>query len=387
MVHGMGADRTVRFIHTADLQLGMTRHFLEGEAQARFTQARIDVIGRIGAVAGERDCAFVVVAGDVFDSNFVDRQVLLRSLQAMGATGVPFYLLPGNHDTIGAGSVYRDPQFLAACPPTVRVLTDAEPVDAGDGVQVVGAPWSTKRPGADLVTAAVADLPADGTIRVAVGHGAVRGVAYDGEALSLIEPDGLRPHLDRGAVHYVALGDRHSTTCVDGLDGRVWYSGAPEPTSHTEVDPGNVLVVEAGPESCSVESVRVGEWSFHSFEPLPLDGAEDVDLLERRLAELERPSCSIVRIAPVGSVNLRDHARYEQVVEHASTLLASLQEWGRRSDLVVVPDVADMEDLGLSGPAAATLDELRELAASGTSGAEVAADALGLLHRLVRGVQ
>ena len=32
----------VRFPHTSDWQLGMTRHFLEGEAQARYSAARID---------------------------------------------------------------------------------------------------------------------------------------------------------------------------------------------------------------------------------------------------------------------------------------------------------------------------------------------------------
>ena len=34
----------VRFLHTSDWQLGMTRHFLEGEAQARYSAARIDAI-------------------------------------------------------------------------------------------------------------------------------------------------------------------------------------------------------------------------------------------------------------------------------------------------------------------------------------------------------
>ena len=41
--------RGMRFLHTADWQLGMTRHFLDADAQARFTAARMDVIGRIGA--------------------------------------------------------------------------------------------------------------------------------------------------------------------------------------------------------------------------------------------------------------------------------------------------------------------------------------------------
>ena len=40
----------MRFLHTADWQIGMTRHYLDAEAQARFGAARIDAIRRIGAV-------------------------------------------------------------------------------------------------------------------------------------------------------------------------------------------------------------------------------------------------------------------------------------------------------------------------------------------------
>ena len=72
----------VKFLHTADWQLGMTRHFLAGEAQPRFDGARIDVIRTIGALAVDEGCSFVVVCGDVFESNQVSRQVILRAFEA-----------------------------------------------------------------------------------------------------------------------------------------------------------------------------------------------------------------------------------------------------------------------------------------------------------------
>ena len=55
-----------RFLHTADWQLGMTRHFLSPEAQGRFAQDRIDAIRQIGDIAREQGAQFVVVCGDVF---------------------------------------------------------------------------------------------------------------------------------------------------------------------------------------------------------------------------------------------------------------------------------------------------------------------------------
>ena len=41
----------MRFLHTADWQLGMTRHFLAGDAQPRYSAARRDAVAGLGALA------------------------------------------------------------------------------------------------------------------------------------------------------------------------------------------------------------------------------------------------------------------------------------------------------------------------------------------------
>ena len=46
----------MRFVHTADWQLGMTRHFLAGEAQPRYSAARRDVVAGLRAVAADVRC-------------------------------------------------------------------------------------------------------------------------------------------------------------------------------------------------------------------------------------------------------------------------------------------------------------------------------------------
>ena len=113
----------VRFLHSADWQLGMTRHFLGAEAQARFAAARTEVIRTIGSLAVSEGCTFVVVAGDVFESNHVERQVVVRALEAMSATpAVTFHLLPGNHDPLDAASVFRSPTFVEHRPGNVLLV-------------------------------------------------------------------------------------------------------------------------------------------------------------------------------------------------------------------------------------------------------------------------
>ena len=93
----------MKFLHTADWQLGMTRHFLDGDAQARYSAARRDAVAALGALARQTGADFVVVAGDVFDANQLAPMVISQSLEAIRAIGVPVYLLPGNHDPLDAG--------------------------------------------------------------------------------------------------------------------------------------------------------------------------------------------------------------------------------------------------------------------------------------------
>ena len=96
----------MRFVHTADWQLGMTRYFLNGEAQPRYSAARRDVVAGIGPLALNAGAEFVVVAGDVFEDNQLAPRDVSQSLEAMRAIGIPVYLLPGNHDPLDAASVY-----------------------------------------------------------------------------------------------------------------------------------------------------------------------------------------------------------------------------------------------------------------------------------------
>jgi DNA repair exonuclease SbcCD nuclease subunit len=370
-----------KFVHTADWQLGMTRHFLADEAQARFTAARIEAITSIGALAVEEGCSFVVVGGDVFESNQVERQVVVRSLEAMKSTpDVTFYLLPGNHDPLDAASVFRSKTFLDNCPGNVVVLENSDPVLASDGIEIVGAPWPNKRPLVDLVTHAVTELPSDGTLRVVVGHGGTDSLSPDPNNPALVVLRDLEASIAAGTVHYVALGDRHSTTEVGGT-GRIWYSGAPEPTAYDEIDPGNVLIVDLSPDSVTVERRRVGTWQFVRRD-FDVTGPEDCQKVEHFLEEISDKARTIVKLSLVGQLSLADMARLEATLDHASDLLGALERWERRCDLVVLPDDDDFGGLGLSGFAAAGLEDLRALGAGAGDDALTARDALGLLYRL-----
>src|SRR6201993_2519284 len=289
----------MRFVHTADWQLGMTRHFLAGEAQPRYSAARRDAVAGLGSLAAEVDAEFVVVAGDVFEHNQLAPQVIGQSLEAMRAIGIPVYLLPGNHDPLDASSVYTGALFSAERPENVIVLDKAGVHQVRPGVEIVAAPWQSKAPTTDLVAEALDGLAESSATRILVAHGGVDILDPDREKPSLIRLAMLDDALAGGALHYVALGDKHSLTRVGG-SGRVWYPGSPEVTNFDDVesDPGYVLIVdidESDPRrAVTVESRHVGHWRFVPLHR-QVDTSRDVTDLDMNLDLMTDKERTVVR--------------------------------------------------------------------------------------------
>ena len=377
----------MRFVHTADWQLGMTRHFLNGEAQPRYSAARRDAVAALRDVVAEAGAEFVVVAGDVFEHNQLAPQVVAQSLEAMRTIGVRVYLLPGNHDPLDAGSVYTSPLFLAQCPENVTVLSADGRYQVRPGVELVCAPWRSKKPTRDLVGGVLDGMEADGVVRIVVGHGGVDVFEPDRDKPSLIRLASVEAALERGAVHYVALGDKHSRMKV-GSTGRVWYSGSPEVTNydHIEPDSGQVLVVDVAEDDPAhpvhVEPRRVGRWRFLTLRHT-VDNGRDVVDLDINLDNLPDKERTVVQLGITGTVSVTDMAALEECMGKYSRLFAALSMWDKETDLAVLPADGEFDELGVGGFAAAAVDELVATARTDGPQSDDARAALALLLRLV----
>lgn len=381
----------MRFLHTADWQLGMTRHFLAGDAQPRYSAARRDAVAGLGALAAEVGAEFVVVAGDVFEHNQLSPQVVGQSLEAMRAVGIPVYLLPGNHDPLDASSVYTSALFIAERPDNVRVLDRAGVHEVRPGLEVVAAPWRSKAPTTDLVAEALEGLPAPAGTRVLVAHGGVDVLDPDRDKPSLIRLAVLDGALAGGAVHYAALGDKHSLTEVGGT-GRVWYAGSPEVTNFDDVesDPGHVLIVdidEADPQRpVTVTPRHVGHWRFVTLRR-QVDTSRDIADLDLNLDLMTEKDRTVVRLALTGSLTVTDRAALDACLDKYARLFAWLGLWERHTELAVVPADGEFTDLGIGGFAASAVDELVTTARAGDAESADAQAALALLLRLTESAE
>jgi len=372
----------VRFIHTADLQLGKAFQGVPGDAGARLRQARLDALERLAALAAERAVDFTLVAGDVFDAHTVGADVVAKACDLLARFPSPVYLLPGNHDAAcGPGSIWRRRDLAAARPAIAVLLDEPAPVTvAGGRAVVLPAPLRERRATGDTTAGWTADTGralAAGAIRIGLAHGSVAdfgGSDGEGDAENLVDPGAA----ERAALDYLALGDWHG--CKE-VGPRAWYPGSPEPTGFASAEPGLALLVEIDAPGAPprVEKLQVARTRWLRLAAA-LHAPADVDALARELAALERPADTVLELTVSGALPLAELARAEEAVAAARARLLFVKEKGS-----IRPEASpdDLAAIAADGFVRAAVEALRSQAAGGSG---EAARALQILHRISREV-
>ncbi|WP_454827570.1 metallophosphoesterase family protein [Paraburkholderia xenovorans] len=370
----------IRFLHTADWQIGTQFGQFEPDEAAHLAEARFETVRRIAGEAAARKVDAVLVAGDVFDLQTVSDTVIRRLFGALqGFTG-PWIMLPGNHDAALVESVWTRAQRLNCIAPNVRVVLEPGVVllDACR-CALLCAPL-TQRITYDDTTGFfdTTETPA-GYHRVGLAHGSVSGILQEGiDSSNPIAPT----RAASARLDYLALGDWHGHLRVDE---RTWYAGTHEQDRFRANDPGFMLDVTlrepgAPPE---VEPVRVGQYQWHRWDET-IAVPTDVDSLEARLATLG--SHDVLRVTVGGTAALADAEAIHVAVEEARARVRALRV--DLSGLQVLPTADDLAELGAqSGYLAKVVARLRGLQEDPQSDPhEVrrAAEALLLLARFQR---
>src|SRR3954468_12734733 len=102
-----------RFVHAADLHLDTPFAAIgrvAPEVAARLRDASLEAFDSLVTMAIEREAAFAVFAGDIYDA--ADRGVraqlrFLRGVERLGERGIPVFVAHGNHDPLDGWSAIR----------------------------------------------------------------------------------------------------------------------------------------------------------------------------------------------------------------------------------------------------------------------------------------
>lgn len=276
----------MRFLQTSDWQLGFSPR-QAGSLAGAFSKRRFAAVERLVELAERERVDLVMLVGDTFDSPDVDDEVVVRAVTLLDRLApCPVYVLPGNHDPLGDGSVWNRASWKGVGD-HVHLMAEAVELDGPDGIALYPCPVTQKVSRKDPTQWIPLRAPGDDRIRVGIAHGSLGLVPHS--VNFPIAADRRR----RAGLDYLALGDWHGLKIGDGSG----YSGTIEATSFSETDTGCVLLVEIDPESRAVDVDRgqVGDLMWLEVAGRISDES-DVEDLEQRFGEHGRADSLVLRV-------------------------------------------------------------------------------------------
>ena len=351
----------VAFLHSADWQIGKPyARILDPDKRARLRQVRLDAIGRIGSHI-DAGTAFLLVAGDLFDSPTPRSSDVSAVCAAIGQLALPVLVIPGNHDhgapgTVWHGAFFQEERDRRA--PNLQVLLDRQPLELEEAV-ILPCPLLRRTDSQDpcgwLRRLDWSRLPAEKP-RILLAHGATHDFAATDLDPQLQPParttdpttadtnttdadeenpaaTGNRLRLEGewlAQVDYIALGDWHG---LKQVSAKAWYSGTPEPDRFPralDYQAGQVLAVHSERGALpQVQPLPTGALRWHPLR-FHCGGDADLERLEQQLDRLlkGRVGHDLLLLELSGSLSLEGQERLGRLMERLDAQLLRLKHRG-----------------------------------------------------------
>lgn len=348
------------FVHTADWHLGRSCQRI-GPRSAESHGWRFDSVRRTFDLATRERAAFILVGGDVFQSETPTERVVQEALDLLRDAPLPTILIPGNHDPWREGSIWRRDDFLKrlSAIPNARFASQCEPIefDAWQAT-VYPCPVHSKSAPEDLTAWIPPGERGGGRYRIGLAHGFHQ--RYDGQERfeNFIHAD--RANLS--GLDYLALGDLHSYTLPEhpAARNRTYYAGTVECTAVDEERPGHALLVrlEAPGAEPQVQPVFVGHMRPVRLPECVLSPGAGFEELKSRVASLSDPANMLLGLTVRGALAVQEMDQFETWA--GSLLDRFLGVELHRENLYREPTAADFEELELDPSEARVLELLRD---------------------------
>jgi len=243
----------ISFIHTADLHLGRQFHFSR-MSDVYVKDKRTDLwetFNRIINTAENNKITFLLISGDIFDSESVDLTVVRRFADLLATLSETRVILcAGNHDMM-------DDTNMLECvdwPENVTFFNtgDLESVYFEDvNVEIYGMSWVKKT---------YQKMPFSLNFKLDCTHTNIlmlHGDAYNTKSEYLpIDTEKV------SKFDYVALGHIHKH---DFITPKIVYAGSPEALSFGEKGKHGVIVGEIKNHTCNAQFIPISKREYHSI--------------------------------------------------------------------------------------------------------------------------
>ncbi|NLA57553.1 MAG: DNA repair exonuclease, partial [Firmicutes bacterium] len=260
---------SVRFLHTADLHLGIPVQGFSGaskELESRLLQASFETWRRICDAALAYDVDFVLIAGDVYHQearSVKAARCLQEGVRRLGEAGIEVYAVYGNHDFLGERHELLDmPENFHACPADEPGVYEVKKGGV-TAARILGVSYKSRRESRPLYS--MLRPPDDAVINIGLLH-----TALDPQNRNYV-PCSIQDLLHQQYMDYWALGHVHQPWIIRSGLPAIAFPGTPQGRHPGERGVGGCLLVELGPG-------KVGEIRFIPISPfvwMELDVAVD----------------------------------------------------------------------------------------------------------------
>lgn len=220
----------VRIIHTSDVHIGAKFASFGKKAQTQ-RQSLLDVFAKTVDHAISSKANILLIAGDLFDSNFpsyTSVTFVKQQFRKLEAAGIYAAVVPGTHDCLTKDSIYKREDFTFELPHIFVFDENTTMKEFADIDLTVFARANTSNKSEDSPIAFLkeASRQASTKYKVAMAHGSVQ---IEGKAAADDMPVRLSEIADSG-MDYIALGHWHGAQEFSFGQTTAWYSGSPEIT-------------------------------------------------------------------------------------------------------------------------------------------------------------
>ncbi len=249
----------IKILHTADHQLGIKFSGF-GEKGRQLRQAVKESLKATVDLALAEAVHLVLIAGDLFDSNAVSRNLVDEAVaQLKRLASTPVCILPGTHDCYDASSVYRRPEFRDI--PHIHIFTDEITSFCFSNLDLTVYGRANVHPTGTESPLTGLEKAKETKYHVAMVHGEM---AIEGKSSGDYFP--IEPReIAASGMNYVALGHWHRYADFSQGKVKAFYCGAPETLGFEEgQDSGYVLLVSIDESATRVERKRVGKYLWRT---------------------------------------------------------------------------------------------------------------------------
>lgn len=260
----------IKFIHAADIHLGRQFSGLQQSSPLLadlFRRAGYSSWEKLVRTAVERKADFLVLAGDVFDSQHITvraRVTFIEGAQQLHEAGIPLFMALGNHDPLRSF-----PDSLRTLPGLRLFGPDPKPIEIDRGVTIFGASFEKSVVTENLARKFKRDMKAD--LAIAVLHANVSGYS-EHKDYAPCSMDDLR----NSGMDIWLLGHVHSARVLSEHP-LIFYPGATQ----------GAHAGETGSKGCYMVTVNAKKEAAAEFIPLAPVRWERVELNATDMSEPE----------------------------------------------------------------------------------------------------